>query len=53
MLDHDNPQVDERIWQAWVDKNNLRDKARQRRNRVFGLISVFALLMALLWRFIG
>ena len=47
-----NPQVDERIWEAWIQKNEAQDKVRfARRVRVIGLASVFLALGALLWRF--
>ena len=48
----DNTQVDERIWQAWLQKNEVQDKIRfARRVRAIELFSVFAALIALLWRF--
>ena len=47
-----NPQVDERVWQAWIEKNKARDKARAaKRIKIVKLISVFLLSGALLWRF--
>ena len=47
-----DPQLDERIWQAWMEKNEARDKIRfARRVRVIGLVSAFLALSALLWRF--
>lgn len=46
-----NPQIDERIWKAWIRKNEAQDKVRfARRVRVIALISVFLAFSALLWR---
>jgi len=50
----ENPQVDERIWQAWLEKNDALDKVRfARRLRVIGLIAVLVAVSVLLWRFAG
>ena len=47
-----NPQIDEAVWQAWVEKNRVQDKFRfARRLRVMGLVMVFLTVSALLWRF--
>ena len=46
-----SPQIDERVWQAWIKKNEAKDKARfKRRVKVIKLVSVLA-LGVLLWRF--
>ena len=48
------PQIDEAVWQAWVDKNKAQDKFRfTRRLRVIALVMVFLAVSALLWRFTG
>ena len=48
-----NPQIDEAIWQAWLNKNEAQDKFRlARRLRVMGVVALF-LMSALLWRFTG
>lgn len=45
-----NPEIDERVWQAWIKKNEAKDKASlARRIRIIGLLSVFLVLGAL-WR---
>ena len=45
-------QVDERTWQAWIQKNEAQDKVRfARRVKVIELVSLFLALSALLWRF--
>lgn len=45
-----NPQLDERVWQAWIQKNEGEDKVRfARRVRVIGIASAFMALSALLW----
>ena len=49
-----NPQIDEAVWQAWVDKNKAQDKFRfARRLRVIAFVMVFLAVSALLWRFTG
>ena len=46
-----NPQIDEVVWQAWVEKNRAQDKFRfVRRLRAMGLVTVFLMVSALLWR---
>jgi hypothetical protein len=45
-----NPQLDERIWQAWIQKNAAQDQVRfRRRLRVIGLVSLCLALSALLF----
>ncbi|HYR91928.1 MAG TPA: hypothetical protein VE422_48230 [Terriglobia bacterium] len=47
-----DPQLDERIWQAWLKKNAAQDKFRfERRVKVLKVISVCLALGALLWAF--
>ncbi len=46
-----NTELDERVWQAWIKKNEAQDKVRfARRVRVIGLVTAFLALSALLWR---
>jgi hypothetical protein len=46
-----NPQIDERVWQAWMKKNEAKDRARYaRRLKVIKVVLVFLALGALLWR---
>jgi len=47
-----NRRVDERTWQAWIQKNEAQDKVRfARRVKVIELVSLFLALSVLLWRF--
>ena len=41
----ENPQVDERLWQAWIDKNEKRDKVRFA--RVVKVVAILVVLVAL------
>jgi len=46
----DNPQLDERIWQAWIQKNAAQDQVRfRRRLKVIALVSLCLALSALLF----
>jgi hypothetical protein len=48
------PQIDEAVWRAWVEKNKAQDKFRfARRLRVMGVVAVFLTVSALLWRFLS
>jgi hypothetical protein len=48
-----NPQIDEAVWQAWVEKNETQDKLRfAKRLRLVG-VAVFLTVSALLWRLLG
>ena len=55
MLEADkDSQIDEAVWQAWVEKNRVQDKFRfARRLRVIALVMVLLAVTALLWRFTG
>jgi hypothetical protein len=45
-----NPQLDERIWQAWIQKNAAQDQVRfRRRVKVVGLVSLCLAFSALLF----
>ena len=45
------PELDERVWQAWLAKNAAQDKVRfSRRVRVIGFVAVALMLFGLLWR---
>ena len=49
-----DPQINEAVWRAWVEKNKAQDKFRfERRLKVMGGVAVFLTLSALLWRFIS
>jgi hypothetical protein len=41
----ENPQVDERLWQAWIEKNKKRDKIRFA--RVVKVVAILVVLVAL------
>jgi hypothetical protein len=46
-----NLEIDERVWQAWIQKNAAQDKVRfARRIKVIGLVLVFLSLSVLLWK---
>ena len=46
-----NPQLDERTWQGWIQKNEGRDKVRfARRVKMIGIVALLLALSALLWR---
>jgi hypothetical protein len=48
----DKSDVDEAVWQAWLNKNKVQDRFRyERRLRVLGLVAVFVTVTALLWKF--
>jgi hypothetical protein len=55
MLQADNdPQIDEAVSRAWVEKNKAQDKFRfARRLRIMGVVGVFLTLSAVLWRFLS
>ena len=45
-----NPQLDERIWQAWIQKNAAQDRVRfRRRVKVIGLIALCLAFSAVLF----
>jgi len=45
-----NPQLDERTWQAWIEKNEARDKVRfALRVKMIGIVALLLALSALLW----
>jgi hypothetical protein len=47
-----DPQIDEAVWHAWLEKNKAQDRFRyERRLRVMALVAVFVTLMTLLWEF--
>jgi hypothetical protein len=48
-----NQQFDEAVWQAWLQKNKAQELIRyKRRLRVMALAAVFAMLIAVLWKFV-
>ena len=50
--DNSDPQIDEAVWNAWVKKNAAKDEIRfARRKKMFGILVVLAVVVALVWRF--
>jgi len=45
------PQLDEVVWQAWVKKNEIRDRIFARRVRILALLAAIGGFAGLLWRF--
>jgi hypothetical protein len=45
MINTENPELDERLWRAWIEKNEKRDRMKlARRVKVIGiLVALFAL----------
>jgi hypothetical protein len=51
-IKHDSPELDAAVWQAWIKKNEIRDRLRfERRVRILAVAVGIAGLTALLWRF--
>lgn len=49
-----NSEIDEAIWNAWLEKNKAHDRFRyDRRLRIITLIAVLIMVSRLLWRFVG
>jgi hypothetical protein len=49
---NNDPQLDEAVWNAWVKKNEIKEKIRYaRRRKVFGIILVLGIVLLLAWRF--
>ena len=46
----ENPQLDESVWQAWVDKNARKDRKYFFKVKVYGAISLVLALGLLLWK---
>ena len=47
-----DPQLDEAVWNAWVKKNEIKDKIRYaRRKKVLGILLVLGVVVLLTWRF--
>jgi hypothetical protein len=55
MNDHrsqnDEPQVDEAVWNAWVQKHAMKDTIRSaRRKKILGLVLILGVILILFWR---
>ena len=49
-----NSEIDEATWNAWLEKNKAQDRFRyERRLRIIAIMTVFIVVTALLWRFVG
>jgi hypothetical protein len=49
---NDEPQVDDAVWDAWVRKNEAKDKIRfVRRKKILGVFVALGIILALFWRF--
>jgi len=46
----ENPQLDERVWQAWLDKNARQDRKYFLKVKVYGAFTVVVILGLLLWK---
>jgi hypothetical protein len=52
--EQNSPQLDEAVWQAWLNKNKAQDRFRyDRRFRAIALIAVLLTVSVLLWKFMG
>ena len=48
---NDEPQLDEEVWQAWVRKNEAKDKVRlSRRKTLLVIVSILGIAAIALWR---
>ena len=48
-----NDEFDEKVWQAWLKKNEAQDRIRfAKRKRIGGIAVALAILVPLLWRFL-
>ena len=53
VLGDQNPQIDEALWQAWLQKNKARDRFRyERRIALLTLVAVLVLAGVLLWKWV-
>jgi hypothetical protein len=51
---NNDPHLDENVWDAWVKKNEAKDKARSaRRKKIVGIVLILGIVFALFWRFTG
>jgi hypothetical protein len=48
---NNDPQLDEEVWQAWVRKNEIRDRVRlARRKKLLALALIVGVAAIVLWR---
>lgn len=46
-------QDDEKVWQAWLKKNEAQDRIRfEKRKKIAGIAAALAILVSLFWRFL-
>jgi membrane protein required for beta-lactamase induction len=49
----ENPQLDEEIWQAWVRKNEVKDRVRlARRKKLLAIVLTLGIVAVVLWRIV-
>ena len=49
-----DPQLDEAVWDAWVKKNEAKDKISfARRKKALGIVLIIVVVALLVWRFTG
>ncbi len=49
-----DPQIDEAVWRAWLEKNKAQDKFRfARRLRIMDVVAVFFTVSSLFGRFLS
>jgi hypothetical protein len=48
---NNDPQLDEEVWQAWMRKNEIRDRVRlARRKKLLALVLMLGVAAIVLWR---
>jgi hypothetical protein len=48
---NNDPQLDEKVWQAWVRKNEIRDRVRlARRKKLLAFVLLLGVAAIVLWR---
>ncbi len=51
---NNDPQLDEEVWQAWVRKNEIRDRVKlARRKKLLALVLMLGVAAIVLWRIVG
>ena len=49
----ENPQLDEEIWQAWLRKNEVKDRVRlARRKKLLAIVLTLGIVAIVLWRIV-
>jgi membrane protein required for beta-lactamase induction len=51
---NNDPQLDEAVWNAWVKRNETKDKIRSaRRKKILGMILILGVVVLLVWKLTG